>query len=675
MIAAIHPRDYSPDSPFPEPALQPEIEINRELGMHLTTKATLLLAASCLTVSAAQAQEAEPLDLGDIRIESADAQALLGNDTVTEEEIEQRNPSTIADVYAGESSVTVSGGAAIAQKVIVNGIEESLLSVTIDGARQNKGAFHHTGNVLIDPALLKAVEISKGLAPADAGPGALAGAIAYETKDAADLLDAGDNFGGQLSLGTDTNAGGIRSTLSIYGREGGFEYLLSGTRHDSDDYEDGDGTTIDGTGADLTDYIGKFAYESETGHRFSFATSKTEDNGVRVGQTRGGLTFIRPDFAAVVGLDSELVEAMARRTSHTFSYKNTQPEGWFAPEVQLTWNQQKVDVIGSEGTNESFSGTFKNEFQLANGTLTAGLDFFRDTAESDAATGDTGKETLNNVGLFAQARQDVTDRVSVSYGARFDTQEFEGADGSDFDDSGFSANGAVDVVLTDTLTFNAGIASSWGGYELGEAALVNFGAPWTYDGFGTSRARTARAGLRYDNGSWQVSGAVFRTEVDNIHNVFGSDRGETQNLTSRGYEASLGYQTDQGFARLNYTYADVELEGETITTTSYYLGRPIGHLFALEAGWDLDNGWVIGGSAEIALDNDDTEIELDGYEVVNAFVTYTPPSMENLEVRFDVRNIFDETYVKRSSDGGDFANVVALTEPGRTLALTAKIRF
>ncbi|WP_095590657.1 TonB-dependent receptor domain-containing protein [Actibacterium ureilyticum] len=643
--------------------------------MTLTTKTRLLMAVSCLTVTAAQAQEAAPVDLGTIRIEAADAQALLGNDTVTEDEIEQRNPNSVADVFVGESSVTVSGGAAIAQKVIVNGIEESQLSVTIDGARQNKGAFHHTGNVLIDPALLKKVEISKGLAPADAGPGALAGAIAYETKDAGDLLEPGDDFGGQLTLGTDTNAGGLRSTLSIFGRQGGFEYVLSGTRHDSDDYEDGDGTTIQGTGADLTDYIAKLAYESPTGHRFSFASSKTEDTGERIGQTRGGLTFIRPDFASVVGLDSELVEALARRTSHTLSYRNTRPEGWFAPEVQLTWNEQKVDVIGSVGTNTSFSGTFKNEFQLGNGTLTAGLDFFRDTAESDASTGDSGKETHKNVGLFAQARQDLSDRVSVSYGARYDVQDFEGADGSDFDDSGVSVNGAVDVILTDTLTFNAGIASSWGGYELGEAALVNFRTPWSYDGFGTARARAGRVGLRFDNGTWQASGAVFRTEVDNIHNVFGSDRSETQNLVSRGYEASLGYRTDRGFARLNYTYADVDLDDETITTTSYYLGRPIGHLFALETGWDMQNGWMVGGSAELALDNDDTEIELDGYEVFNAYVSYTPPSMENLEVRFDVRNIFDETYAKRSSDGLDATNVVALTEPGRTFALTAKIRF
>ena len=41
----------------------------------------------------------------------------------------------------------------------------------------------------------------------------------------------------------------------------------------------------------------------------------------------------------------------------------------------------------------------------------------------------------------------------------------------------------------------------------------------------------------------------------------------------------------------------------------------------------------------------------------------------------DVRNIFDETYMARSSDGIDSAAVIALNEPGRTFALTARVRF
>ncbi|MCR9273305.1 MULTISPECIES: TonB-dependent receptor plug domain-containing protein [Mameliella] len=142
----------------------------------------------------------DPVFLGALRIIPEPAQTLLGNHRIDEEQLEQRNPVSVADVFRGESSVAVNGGAAIAQKVVVNGIEESLLSVTIDAARQNKSAFHHTGNILFDPALLNSVEVSEGIGPADAGPNALAGGLAYTTKDARDFLEPGERLDGLTSL-------------------------------------------------------------------------------------------------------------------------------------------------------------------------------------------------------------------------------------------------------------------------------------------------------------------------------------------------------------------------------------------------------------------------------------------------------------------------------------------
>lgn len=621
-----------------------------------TLASCLMLTTALCQGTAAYAQDA--VDLGVLRIGSAEAQALLGNSEITDTDIENRNPSTTKDVFAGESSITASGGAAIAQKVFVNGIEESLLSVTIDGARQNKSAFHHTGNVLLDPELLKRVEVSEGLAPADAGPGALAGSIAYETKDAADLLQQGKTFGGYGKLGGDSNGGGLQSAAAVYGMTGGFEYLLSATRRDSDDYEDGDGNAVFGTAADLSDFVGKLAYTAAAGHRVEFAASRTEDSGLRAAQAGpGGILFTRPDFAGVVGRGSVLTPALSRRTSYTLTYTNEQPQGIWDPTIQLSYNEQEIDASGVYGANTSFSGTFKNEFQIANGTVTAGLDFFRETARGEGRGpgpfGNTGEEELKSVGIFAQVRQDISDRVSLSYGARVDAQEFTGADGSEFSGEGVSANGSVDYVLTDTLTLNAGLASNWGGFELGEAALVNFGRGWSYDGFTSSRAIAGRIGLRFDNGPWKASAALFRTEVDDITAVLpsGGARGATADLRSQGIDASVEYGWDRGFARLNWTYADVELNEDTIGSTDYYLGRPVGHIIALEAGWDVTNEWRVGGTAEIALDNDDTAVELPGYEAVNLYASYKPRKMENLEVRFDLRNLFDETYAGRSSDG------------------------
>lgn len=654
--------------------------------MTLSLRGALFLSSSLITASMAIAQDAEDGEfLGEIRIDSAPAQTLLGNQEITSEDIERRNPATMRDVFNGETSVTGSGGASIAQKVYVNGIEDSLLSVTIDGARQNKSAFHHAGNVLIDPGLLEAVNVTSGLAPADAGPGGLGGSIAYKTKDVADLLEEGDNFGGYLRLGGGTNGYGMRGNLVVYGREGGFEYLLSGTRHDGSDYKDGDGVTVEGTEPKISDYMAKIAYTTQNGHRFAFSASQTEDKGQRAAQRGpGGLLFARPDFAGLTTGPNTLIEAPSKRTSYAFTYTNLNTTEWFDPTIQFAYNKQEMDVGGVSGENISFSGTASNVFSLANGTVTAGLDFFNDTAEGWTAApfNFTGKEKLQNIGIFAQARQDLGSRVSVSYGARYDWQEFTGADGSVFKDAGFSANGTVDVVLTNTLTLNAGVASTWGGYELGEAALINFFTPWNYNGFTASRSNSGRIGLRFDNGTWTARGAIFRTDIDDIAAVLprGGNRGATTDVTSQGFDGSLGYLWDSGFVRLNYTYADVQSSGAPIGSTAYYLGSPVGHQFAVETAWQPSLDWLVGGTFRYAPEftdvNTATSTTLDSYSVLDVYAEYVPPNMDNVTLRLDVRNLFDETYVARGADGaGSIGRPIPLNEPGRTITLFATVRF
>jgi outer membrane receptor protein involved in Fe transport len=328
----------------------------------------------------------------------------------------------------------------------------------------------------------------------------------------------------------------------------------------------------------------KFAFTSDSGKRLSFSASDTQDTGRRSAQAGpGGILFTRPDFAAVVGRPSVFVEGLSRRSSYTLTYQDEAPQGWFAPFLQLSYNEQEIDASGVWGLNTSRSGIARNEWQLGNGTLTAGLDFFHETAEGrgrgPGAFGSSGKETLSSIGLFTQARQDLSDRLSVSYGARLDHQEFKGANGTRFEENGLSVNGAV------------------------------------------------------------------------------------------------GYTGRRSFARMTYTFADVELDGAPIGSTAYYFGRPMGHLVGLEAGYDVTSEWRVGGTAEIALENDLGPVTLPVYEVVNLYTACKPTSVEGLEVRLDVDNLFDQTYASRSADGLGLGNVVPLNEPGRTISLTASLRF
>ncbi|WP_394156155.1 hypothetical protein [Loktanella salsilacus] len=75
------------------------------------------------------------------------------------------------------------------------------------------------------------------------------------------------------------------------------------------------------------------------------------------------------------------------------------------------------------------------------------------------------------------------------------------------------------------------------------------------------------------------------------------------------------------------------------------------------------------------MENTYTEVTLDGYEAVNLYGEYQPVGVDGLSVRLDLYNLFDTTCASRSSDGVDFAGAVPLTEPGRTVALTASFAF
>ena len=88
------------------------------------------------------------------------------------------------------------------------------------------------------------------------------------------------------------------------------------------------------------------------------------------------------------------------------------------------------------------------------------------------------EEKATNFGIFVQAELDLTDRFRLSTGARYDFQEFEGIDGTTYDNDGLSANISGDYDVSDALTLSAGASHNWGGIALAESFL--FDPAWTY---------------------------------------------------------------------------------------------------------------------------------------------------------------------------------------------------
>ncbi len=607
--------------------------------------------------------------------------------TIGSQELQRLDPQDLQDVYRGVPGVQVGSSLPISQKVYVNGIEETNLAVSIDGSRQKNKLFHHSGTTPIDPDLLKAVEVNPGVAPADAGPGALGGSIAYETKDVADLLEPGDNFGGTAGTEYNFNGGTLVNDISLFGRHSGFEALGYFKFARGDEFEDGDGEEVVGSETNLISGLAKVGYQHDSGYRLELSYEMVDDDGERPYRANFGTTSATRTYRIL-------------RENAVVSVENARPEGLFNPYARIALSTTHLDTpeTGNNnfGTYESLNGMLANRSEIAMGSIDVGADFYSDSSRGDfpdyGSTWIGLEEKARNFGLFGQARLEPTDRIRLSFGARGDHHQFEGLDGSESDNSGLSGNISGEFDVLPFLTASAGASHVFGGVELGEPYIVN--PNWVYPdgGMEASTANNVFAGLEFRGegvnpslAGVTVYGKVFNTTIDDIRDEeyrVGPD--VYSDVETSGFEIGAGYSWQNGFVRASYADIDTEINGGT--STSYaYIGTPIGRVVTAEAAYTFASaGVTVGADTQFFFEEDSNDIyAADGvgtpfpaYEVANAYVSYTPPELDFITVRATVKNIFDETYADRATYGQEFVpNITLLNEPGRSFLLSAKVRF
>lgn len=644
-----------------------------------TSKFVISVVAALVAAQGAQAQSADAELLGTIVLGLPETNAV----DVDSEDLSRSNPTDLQDVFKGEPTIVVGSSLSISQKLYVNGVEETNLSVTIDGARQNNKIFHHNATTLIDPELLKQVRIDPGVAPADAGPGALAGSVAFETKDVVDLLEAGLSFGGLVSGEYDSNGNRFTSSTALFTRQGNFEALGYIKSVNGGNQKDGSGTNIVGSGAGLVSGLAKVAYGTEAGGRFELSYERVIDDEVRpyradIGRIVGGRPV--PD-TRTYDLD---------RQNFVFSYTTVAATATWNPTFTLAYSLTDLalpeDTQASYGTTKSFNGKFQNRFSLANGSVTAGFDFYSEKGSLDyqndnPAFNEAASETSKNLGAFVQARLDLSDRARLSFGGRYDVQRFEGVDGTKQSDDGLSANISGEYDVSNAVTLSAGASHVWGGIAMSENFIMN--PAWTYPAGGIEAvtADNIYIAANADFGAWNLQAKVFQTKIDNARTPdyrLGSDI--TSDLDARGFELGAKYNWENGFFKIGYADVNADINGTTADSFSgRYLTTPISQVVSLAVGHAIpEYNLVLGADAQFALTNPDTVGDvLPAYQVYNAFIEHTPKRMKNLTLRAEINNIFDENYSSRGTYGQEYTSVGVepLREAGRSISLRASLKF
>lgn len=660
----------------------------QSLNASLTSPSRFVAVTSAiLAFASVPAQAQDQTVLAPISITATEVAP--GGVQIDEEELERTNPVDIKDVFEKDPSVHVGGGSDLSRKLYVNGIENTNLNVKIDGARQVDSAFHHLGTVNIDPGMLKTVRVETGIGPVDVGPNALGGSVAFETKDARDILESDEMWGGFTKFQYNSNGPAHTEVATIAGQYQGFEALAYGSFDGGDIYEDGDGVPTAGTKPDMDNVIGKFAYSSLDGDRVEFHASHLDDTSIRPN---------RANFGALAnGADPSFQEY--RRSSFSISYKDEAPTEMVNPEAVLSYNRSALSIhdlafgpnlreLYSETT--SYSGKLANTFSTGlgiaeTGSVTVGTDFYRDQGHGiiSASFGGAGvsldnTETSENIGLFVQSRLNMTQSLRVSLGIRYDQQWFEGLDGTDISGGGPGGSANVEYDALSWLTGYAGAATTYGGIPLGESAIYNFAGQWDYEGLSSSRSYSYKLGLKGVEGPFSGDAHVYLTDIDGSHNRGNQIRNNTLDLRSEGFNISGQYQNDGFLARASYSQNRLRADDDVLTSgNASFHGLQTGKTAAVELAKDwYDVGFSMGGSAEYAFE-DDTQAAtpLDAYLVVNLFAQMQPVDYDFITMRLDVRNLFDRTYVDRVTSGVDNAQVIPFNEPGRSVLATVKIDF
>lgn len=654
-----------------QPAELPPLEVTAKKGAK-KKKAASAKAAQPAPVSApVEAEKQPPVTVS--------REPAIGTNTtdITSQDLERINPTDIKGVFSGQPGILVGSSIPMSQKVYVNGLEETNLAVTVDGASQNNKVFHHNATNFIDPSLLKAVRVDAGVAPADAGFGALAGSIAYETKDVGDLLER-DGLGGFVKNQFNTNGNVFTNNIAAYGMSNGFEILGSFNIGDGDDFEAGNGRIVEGTETEFWSGLGKAAYQATSGDRFEISHDRISDDAMRP---------YRANFVYTRGLEPELRNYDIDRKTTVFNYSDATPQGWWDPKVVIAQSKTDVNtpfvhpgrgtVTPIFGEAESFNGKAENKFSFDIGNVIAGIDF--NNSRTDLRySGLHYREKSDVVGGYAQARIEPVEGTRVSFGGRTDHQEFTGIDGTNWDDSGLSGNISGEQDLFGRfLTAKAGYSHVWAGMLLEEAYTVDV---MTYGGdIAAAVADNYTAGLVSRYGGWTLEGTIFRTEIQDAR-----VKAVLHDVESEGYEIGVGYDWASGFLRVKYANIDTTIDGRPADAfTGNYLTTPIGERITITGVHTfVGTGVTVGADAVIAPSYDRVaagSAPFESYKVFNAFVEYKPELPFDLTLRADVRNIFDETYADRASYGQEFVNdpdpSMPLYEPGRSFLLSATSRF
>ena len=651
------------------------------------------LTALILMANNLNAQETTQLE----EVSVWETQVVSSSLNLGENAIETKQADHLSDLLRDLPGVDVGGTHSINNRINIRGLQDENLDITLDGAKvQNANMFHHIGNLLINPDILKKADIQVGTN--SVVNGSLGGSVAFETKDGKDMLDAGKDFGARISSTYNSNDR-IGGSITGYGKVSqNTDFLVYHNYLNKNDWKDGAGLETFGSDGEVQNTLVKLGHNLSDTQRVSISYDTLTDEGDY---------SPRPDFGRAYN--------EARTGLYTYPTEYNRETITLKHELNLG---DKLVLNSTVYTNENEL----ERYEKLNGTTpvrpgaTQGLlngkvstEGLTTKAQSSLKTGDilntftygglydtqTSKVTWNGAkygdnekaklgALYVENAVDFDNGLVLTPGVRYNHYDFDGVYGK-IKDNKFTYGLASEYSLTDNLTLLASATTLYKGVEMVDVLAANrVYAPDTPDlkaetGINKEVGFTYNADNLLGTNSIGFSFKYFDTDIDDYIKTVGYEMTNAGTLNLKGFESSFLYKLDKFSGLVTYAHSKTNYEKTGLSDPkepgdSLSIGLDYKLLSNLSIAWDSLFGFkqddVAGSEYNIK----------DAYNVHDFAVNWKPKVIKNLTLIAGVDNIFDEAYISHISENRSFlvgSNLVSTGdyEAGRNVKVTLAYKF
>ncbi|MUG33171.1 TonB-dependent receptor domain-containing protein [Psychrobacter sanguinis] len=662
-----------------------------------------LAVASALVAQVASAQIDTPHMTAQTITVTANSSARdrAQNDSIyTEDYTPAQQASHLSNFLEVVPGVSVGGTNTINQRVRIRGLDDTNLKVTIDGARQEGYMFHHAGDLVIDPDLLKQAEVAVGNNSVTLGNHAIGGAVAFETVDAADLLKPGQKIGAKINTGYGSNNDEVLTSATVFAAPAeNVDLLAYYGKRSANTGEDGDGRKIQSGDTDAESILLKAGAYIGTDHHVSGSFSRTENDGDYPN---------RADFplgAIIRGEPNVAVPWEQTRDTYTLDYKFN-PENdlidvkanIYQTESEINKNKGDLDIkVKTKGGKvENIS---RLQGQSGSHTLIAGVEHYvkeSDLTRKNSNGSNEGSDEAKNTSVYLEDQWNMG-KLTLTPGVRYDHYKSpEQVGGGKTFDNVVGAL-AANYQLTPSTNFFASYTQIFNGPDLQEVVRNSTGK----DKYISSKLEaetgdnaevgisTTLTNLTTANDSLLLSAKYFVTNIEDLitfksgvdcttGQITGSGAcsgsfNEDEDYKIKGVELAADYKTNNFGMGLSYSRARSKGDktGNTIPRDTGD-GGDAGDMYMVNLGYApteaLDLGWRSTYVDSIKSNN----TEKPSYDVHDVYLTYKPQQIKGITTTLGVYNIFDETYASHSSR---HMSETADNQPGRNIKASLTYQF